>query len=263
MDQFLVDYFFKGAIAGASKTQLCRTFQRDYGWTDEELDAVLKDIDFKKKPKKVDFSYFNNLPFRACATRMPYPFTQMYVKKDFLNKEECNKLIDFIDDSLGPSTVADKTDSGLVSSYRTSSTANLHFLDDEFYLKIDQKITSFMGIDPFLGESLQAQKYKPGQYYKEHCDFFHPHTREFKVYCEWMGQRTWTAMVYLNDVESGGETRFKFLNKSFKPKRGQLLLWNNLYKNGIPNFKTLHEALPPISGDKYVITKWFRSWPLV
>ena len=76
-----------------------------------------------------------------------------------------------------------------------------------------------------------------------------------------MGQRTWTAMVYLNDVESGGETRFKFLNKSFKPKRGQLLLWNNLYKNGIPNFKTLHEALPPISGDKYVITKWFRSWP--
>jgi prolyl 4-hydroxylase len=78
-----------------------------------------------------------------------------------------------------------------------------------------------------------------------------------------MGQRTWTAMVYLNDVESGGETRFKFLNKSFQPKQGQLLLWNNLYKNGIPNFKTLHEALPPISGDKYVITKWFRSWSLV
>ena len=70
-------------------------------------------------------------------------------------------------------------------------------------------------------------------------------------------------MVYLNDVESGGETRFKLLNKSFKPKRGQLLLWNNLYRNGIPNFKTLHEALPPISGDKYVITKWFRSWSLV
>jgi prolyl 4-hydroxylase len=263
LDQLLVDCFFKGAIAGASKMQLCRTFQRDYGWTDKELNAVLEDIDFKQKPKRVDYSYFNNLPFKARATRIPYPFTQMYVKKDFLNKEECDKLIAFIDAGLGPSTVADKTDSGLVSSYRTSSTANLHFLDDEFYLNIDQKITRFMGIDPFLGESLQAQKYKPGQYYKEHCDFFHPHTREFKVYCEWMGQRTWTAMVYLNDVESGGETRFKFLNKSFQPKQGQLLLWNNLYKNGIPNFKTLHEALPPISGDKYVITKWFRSWSLV
>ena len=130
----------------------------------------------KRNPKRSTIPTSTICPSEL-ATRMPYPFTQMYVKKDFLNKEECNKLIDFIDDSLGPSTVADKTDSGLVSSYRTSSTANLHFLDDEFYLKIDQKITSFMGIDPFLGESLQAQKYKPGQYYKEHCDFFIPTQR--------------------------------------------------------------------------------------
>ena len=108
---------------------------------------------------------------------MPYPFTQMYVKKDFLNKEECNKLIDFIDDSLGPSTVADKTDSGLVSSYRTSSTANLHFLDDEFYLKIDQKITSFMGIDPFLGESLQAQNTNQVNITKSIVIFSSPHQR--------------------------------------------------------------------------------------
>ena len=34
-------------------------------------------------------------------------------------------------------------------------------------------------------------------------------------------------------------------------------------KNGIPNFKTLHEALPPIKGNKYVITKWWRSWALI
>ena len=30
-----------------------------------------------------------------------------------------------------------------------------------------------------------------------------------------------------------------------------------------PNYKTLHEALPPISGDKYIITKWWRSWSLI
>ena len=27
-----------------------------------------------------------------------------------------------------------------------------------------------------------------------------------------MGQRTWTTMIYLNDVEEGGETYFKYLN---------------------------------------------------
>ena len=78
-----------------------------------------------------------------------------------------------------------------------------------------------------------------------------------------MGQRTYTFMCYLNDVEEGGETNFIALNKKFKPKQGMAVIWNNLYKNGIPNPKTLHEALPPVSGDKYVITKWFRSWPLI
>ena len=263
MDRFLIDYFVKGAIAGASKTQMCRTFQRDHGWTDEELESVLKLIDFKKKPKKIDYSYFNNLPFKDKAKRIPFPFTQMYVQEDFLSKDECDKLIEFIEEDLAPSTVADKNDTGLVSSYRTSSTANLHFLDDEFFLEIDKKITGYMGIEPFLGESLQAQKYKPTQYYKEHCDFFDPMTKEFKVYCEWMGQRSWTTMLYLNDVEEGGDTYFKHLNLKIKPKAGLLLAWNNLHPDGRPNIKTMHEALPPISGDKYIITKWWRSWTLI
>ena len=110
---------------------------------------------------------------------------------------------------------------------------------------------------------MQGQKYLPGQYYKEHHDFFTPFTAEFKTYCEWMGQRTWTTMIYLNDVEEGGETYFKHLKLKIKPEKGLLIAWNNLFFNGIPNYKTLHEALPPISGDKYIITKWWRSWSLI
>jgi prolyl 4-hydroxylase len=120
-----------------------------------------------------------------------------------------------------------------------------------------------MGLMPFLGETMQAQRYEPGQYYKEHWDFFMPGTQENRIYCEWMGQRTWTAMIYLNDVEKGGETYFKHLKLRVKPERGLLLVWNNLYKNGLPNLKTMHEAVPPISGNKYVITKWFRSYSLI
>jgi prolyl 4-hydroxylase len=78
-----------------------------------------------------------------------------------------------------------------------------------------------------------------------------------------MGQRTWTTMIYLNDVEEGGETYFKRLNRKFKPKEGTVVFWSNLHQNGKVNPKTLHEALPPISGNKYVITKWWRSWPLI
>ena len=70
-------------------------------------------------------------------------------------------------------------------------------------------------------------------------------------------------MVYLNDVKEGGETYFKYLNAKIKPRKGTLITWNNLFKNGKVNRKTMHEALPPTSGEKYIITKWWRSWPLV
>jgi prolyl 4-hydroxylase len=110
---------------------------------------------------------------------------------------------------------------------------------------------------------MQGQRYALGQYYKQHCDYFKPLTKEYKTYCEWMGQRTWTFMIYLNDVEEGGETYFKHLKLKIKPEQGTAVIWNNLYRNGLPNPKTLHEALPPVSGKKYIITKWFRSWSLV
>ena len=55
-----------------------------------------------------------------------------------------------------------------------------------------------------------------------------------------MGQRTWTTMIYLNDVKEGGETYFKHLKLKVKPKEGMLLAWNNLYRNGFPNNKTMH-----------------------
>ena len=44
-----------------------------------------------------------------------------------------------------------------------------------------------------------------------------------------MGQRTWTTMIYLNDVEKGGETYFKHLKLKIKPEKGLLIAWNNLF----------------------------------
>ena len=38
-----------------------------------------------------------------------------------------------------------------------------------------------------------------------------------------------------------------------------LLTWNNLNKDGTRNVSTKHEALPPTSGKKYIITKLKRK----
>lgn len=56
-----------------------------------------------------------------------------------------------------------------------------------------------------------------------------------------------TFIFYLNDVEDGGETEFKFLK--IKPKRGRLLFFpsDEIY---------IHRGNVPRSNDKYIITNW-------
>ena len=259
----LVKYFMEASISGASKTQVRRKFKELYNLNDAQIDKLQKLSKFNEKPRKINYKHFYKNSITTKAQRIYFPFTQIYKKENFLTELECDQLILMISRDLRPSTVADDGDNCLVNDYRTSKTSDLNYFKDPFYLNIDKKISNLMNLEPFFGETMQAQKYEVGEYYKEHYDFFSPFNHEFKTYCEWMGQRTWTTMIYLNDVEEGGETYFKYLNLKIKPKKGLLIAWNNLYINGFPNYKTMHEALPPLKDSKYIITKWWRSWSLI
>jgi prolyl 4-hydroxylase len=75
------------------------------------------------------------------------------------------------------------------------------------------------------------------------------------------GQRTWTAMVFLNDVEGGGETNFPHAAAKVTPRRGNLLCWNNMDAIGQPNTYAMHQGCPVTAGTKYIITKWYRERP--
>jgi prolyl 4-hydroxylase len=255
--------FMRAAAGGASKAQVIRHFKKTYDCTDADIQELLKICAFKSAPKHIDYRKFANQLKDADVTWLAFPFTQIGTVDQFLSQEECEALMEVADENLRPSFISDLNDTNKVSSYRTSQTADLNYLASPGLNLLDKKICNFMGTEPFLGEVVQSQKYKPGQYYKKHCDYFTPLIKEYKTYTEWMGQRTWTFMCYLNDVEEGGETSFPLLKLKIKPKQGMAVVWNNLYRHGLPNPKTLHEALPPISGDKYILTKWFRSWSLI
>jgi len=264
MDQTTIAYeLMKAAVSGVSKVQTLSHIKNTFNLTEEELTQVLNLCNFKSKLKQIDYKKLANRVFPPGADKYDYPFTQIYTYNNFLPPEDCELLIKASNRKLRPSTVSNVKDEVVLSQARTSKTADLHYVESPYLTQVDNKITSFMDLNTFTGEIMQTQKYEPGQYYKAHTDYFHPLTREYKTYTEWMGQRTWTFMLYLNDVEEGGETFFKHLKLKVKPKQGMAIFWNNLYKNGIPNPKTLHEACPPVSGDKYVITKWFRCWSLI
>lgn len=63
-------------------------------------------------------------------------------------------------------------------------------------------------------------------------------------------QRIFSGLLYLNDVEDGGETYFHNFNLSIKPKAGRLALFP-------ANYVYLHEAKTPKSNDKFTLVTWF------
>jgi prolyl 4-hydroxylase len=143
--------------------------------------------------------------------------------------------------------------------YRTSSTSDLALLNNKTVEALDEKIARMIGIRPAYSEGIQGQHYAVGQEFKQHTDFFEPDTDEYIKFAGSRGNRTWTFMVYLNDVPKGGGTHFINLKHVFQPKKGQAVVWNNLYEDSTPNYDTLHAGMPVLEGEKTIITKWFRE----
>lgn len=179
----------------------------------------------------------------------------MFVVRDFLDAESCRALIERIDARRRPSQIAD--DVG-IAAFRTSETCDLDWRDP-VVAAVDRKIAGLLGLPLETGEPLQGQRYGQGQEFKPHTDTFEPGGAAYYEHCAETGQRTWTAMVYLNEPEDGGATRFKAIGKTVRPERGKLLAWNNLLPDGRPNPATLHQGMKVRRGTKYILTKWFRE----
>jgi prolyl 4-hydroxylase len=191
---------------------------------------------------------------RPRAVRVETPHAQLYELPSLLSSLECQELIEAINSALLPSTVTRGS-----NDYRTSRTCHLRHNHPVLSRRLDQRFADLLGVDPRFSEPIQGQRYDPGEYFKQHTDWFSPGTKEFDHNTRNGGQRTWTVMVYLNAVESGGETWFQHLDQRFTPRPGLGLAWNNLQEDGTPNRNTLHEAIPVAVGSKWVITKWFRE----
>ncbi|KQU62263.1 oxygenase [Sphingomonas sp. Leaf339] len=189
--------------------------------------------------------------------RLPSAKLTLFVRREFLTSTLCATLVDRIDAVRRPSTIADSNgDAG----YRTSETGDLDPADPAV-IETEALFAALTGLDPAHGEPLQGQRYAVGQEFKGHTDYFEPQGADYDRYCSVAGNRTWTLMVYLNEPEAGGATRFKAIDKIIQPETGKLVCWNNRRADGSPNPATLHQGMKVRSGVKYVITKWYRERP--
>lgn len=190
--------------------------------------------------------------------RHPNSALDLFVLRNWLNPEDCASFCSMIDARRRPSTISD--DQG-IANFRTSETCDLSSTDP-LVCKVRSGLSALLGIPDSHAEPLQGQRYAPGQEFRAHTDTFNPGRADFYEHCAEAGQRTWTAMVYLNTPEDGGSTRFKMIGKSIRPETGKLLIWNNLSPDGAPNPATLHQGMKVRKGVKYILTLWYRERPL-
>lgn len=179
---------------------------------------------------------------------------QLFYYPDFLDAATCARLRAMIDANRRPSTVLSVAD----PDYRTSDSCDMDRWSPDVR-PTDEAIAALLGLDPIQGETMQGQRYAPGQQFRAHCDWFSEDQPYWPAMQQCGGQRTWTTMIYLNDVEEGGATWFPLAGLRINPRRGLLLAWNNMNPDGSPNDKTLHEGVAVLKGTKYIVTKWFRE----
>jgi len=64
-----------------------------------------------------------------------------------------------------------------------------------------------------------------------------------------VSNRLLAYIVYLNDVDEGGETEFLYYPRRVKPQAGRVLLFP-------ASFTHSHRGNPPLSNTKYIMTGW-------
>lgn len=189
------------------------------------------------------------------AYRIDTDKADLFAIGDFLTKRECDRLCTMIDFVAKPSSLHEESYS---SGFRTSYSGDLDPWDS-FVMGISRRIDDFLGLPSENGEAVQGQRYLPGQEFKPHNDWFYTTQDYWKLERKRGGQRCWTAMAFLNEVEQGGETHFTEIGIKIEPKPGVLLVWNNALPDGTPNPDTIHAGTPVGKGSKYIITKWYRT----
>ncbi|NII59330.1 prolyl hydroxylase family protein [Sphingomonas aerolata] len=191
------------------------------------------------------------------AVRIPASGIELYIVRDFLPLDVCAALIALIDADRVPSpVVADDPR----PAYRTSETCYLYAGPDAV-TAVETRLDALTGLEPRYGEALQGQRYAVGQEFKPHHDFFDTGQLYWQDQVAVGGQRTWSAMTFLNEPEAGGRTNFPTADVIIAPKAGNLVIWNNMDDYGAPNPGSVHQGMPVEQGVKYVLTKWYRERP--
>ena len=214
--------------------------------------------DFHRLAAAVDPFLFGPIaqPETVCAA------PHVRIVPDLLPAWACDYVMTLAEPGLSRAMVVDERGGESVRQIRTNRVVNFGLVDSDVLLEmINTRLGAAAGLPAEHAEGLGVLNYAPGEEYAAHVDYI-PDTAANAPQLAARGQRVRTLLVYLNDDFDGGATEFVRLGQGFRPPRGSALIFDNVTPDGQVDPLTLHRGAPPTRGQKWVISKWFRSRPL-
>lgn len=211
----------------------------------------------QREPERAHATGFDPRQVQVLSLDKPRAF----VYKNFMTAEECDHLIALAKNGLSKSGVVDaETGGSTVSNIRTSSGAFVGRGASAVVAGIEARIAAWSQVPIEHGEAIQVLKYEKSQEYRAHFDYF--------FHKGGMGNnRIATVLLYLSDVEEGGETVFpntaapagRLGNWSscaakgiaVKPSKGDALLFWSMKVGGELDGGSSHAGCPVIRGVKW------------
>ncbi|XP_047320820.1 probable prolyl 4-hydroxylase 7 [Impatiens glandulifera] len=231
----------------------------------------------------LSFSAALNLNESSASPVDPTRVTQIswhpraFIYKGFLSEEECDHFIHLAKGKLEKSVVTDFEYGNVLSKTRTSSGMFLQPAQDKIVADIETRISSWTFLPEENGEPIQVVHYEIGEKYESHYDNFVEEANLGGI----NNSRIATVLMYLSNVDKGGETVFPFSEKkdivqskddnsysecasrgyAVKPRKGDALLFFSLNINLTRDLLSLHCSCPVIEGEKWAATKWIGVGP--
>jgi prolyl 4-hydroxylase len=195
---------------------------------------------------------------RRVSVLMSMPNPQVVLFGDFLNRDECERLVETARPRMERSLTTDmKTGDNQLDPVRTSRGMFFQRSETPLVRTIEKRIEKLIGWPLVNGEHLQVLHYRPGDKYEPHYDYFNPDAEASAAILARGGQRIATFLMYLREPEAGGETIFPHLGLRIAARRGYALYF--AYDRPHPSTRTLHGGAPVLAGEKWVATKWLRE----
>jgi len=114
-------------------------------------------------------------------------------------------------------------------------------------------------LPPEHAETSKLIRYEGEQLFDVHFDGYDEHGATREDFLKG-GQRLFTSLCYLNDVEEEGQTAFPNLKIAVRPKLGRVLLFaNSLLGSNQVHPDSAHVGFGPTTGMKWVLTVWWRE----